>query len=100
MFKGLLFVLIKGQFLLHDRIPFDDLHRRETHRDPGSFRVVFNEVDNCMDTAVDSTAVIIAAAEVLTQRSFLITGDMDRVLDEFIDAFVLDRRNGDDRDTQ
>ena len=48
--------------------------------------MILNQVNDCMDTAVNGAIVIIFIAEILPHRFFLEMGDMDRVLHQFLNA--------------
>ena len=51
--------------------------------------MVLDKVHYAVDAAVDGSAVVILAAEILTLRLLLIFCDVHGVLDKFVHAFVL-----------
>ena len=57
-------------------------------------------MDDGMETAVYSAAVVILITEILTKRFFLVPGDMDGVLDQLVHPLVLGGRDWDNRDAQ
>ena len=52
--------------------------------------MVFDQVDDCMQTSVDCAAVIILVAEILPQRLFLVFCNVEGVPCQLIDSLVFD----------
>ena len=93
-------ILLQVKLLQDQRITLDDLVRGEAKRESRPLGVVLDDRLDRMMGAVNGPAVVILRTEILDNRLFLIFCDMDGMTHEFIDAFILCRRNRNDRDAE
>ena len=97
MFQHLGFICVQVQLLKNAAVALNEFTCGKTDRDTGASRVIFDQVTYGVNTAVDCAAVVLRTAEVLTERLFLIPGDVDRMADQFVHALVFgggDRNHG------
>ena len=97
MLQRFLFVFIDAELVDDQRIPFDCLAGGKAYRKACLFRMVLNQVNHRVQTAVDGAAVFVFITEILSLRLFLIPGDVERMIDQLAHALVLCRRNRHDR---
>ncbi len=79
MLQHFQFILVQSQLIDDQMVSLDRLVCRETGRKPCPLRMVLDQVDDCVETAVDSAAVVVGVTEILSRRPFLIVSDMDGV---------------------
>ena len=89
MLQHLLFILIKLQFIKNKLITFYYFGCRKSHRKSCILCMVGNEMDNCMNAPVNSTASGIFIAEILPARHLLIACDMNSVIYQLLDSLIL-----------
>ena len=97
---GLFFILVEAQRVFDAGVSFDEFMSGEPQRDARVIRMVFDEMHDRVEGPVDRAAVVALVAEVPIGGLLLITGHMDRVAHEFVDAFAGQRVDGDDRDAE
>ena len=90
-----LLVFREVHLLQHGRVALHQLGGGKPHRHPGPLGVVLDEVADGVDAPVHR-----AGAEVQPLGLFPVQRHLHGVLDELVDALVLGRRDGDDRDAQ
>ena len=104
MFEQVLLVLLKVQRFQNQRVALHELGGGKARRQPGAAGVVFDQVDDRMDTAVHGTGfvpvLVPAFAKVDAAGRFAVARHMDGMVDQFVDAFVFGRRNRHHRDAQ
>ena len=89
-----LLVLVQGQLIQDQLIALDDLAGGKAQGQPGLFRVVLNQMHHSVDAAVHRAAVVRAVAKILPQGLFLIFGDVQGVLHQFVHALIAGGGNG------
>ena len=86
-------VIGQRERLFDERVLFDQLGGGKSHRQTGSFGIRLDHQSGCMDAPVNSGYRIVLITAVLTEVDasgcFLIAGDVNRVVDQLINAFVL-----------
>ena len=95
MFQHIGFVCIEVQLLENTAVSLDKLAGGKTDRNAGTSCVIFDQMACGMNTAMDRTALILRTAEILTERLFLVPGNVDRMADQLIHALIF---GGGDRD--
>ena len=100
MIQHLLFVLGQTQGLQHQLIPFHQLAGGKAHGNPRGLGVVFNQVHDAVETAVDRAAVVVLVAKVRSAGPLLILGNVDGVTHQLLHALVLGGHNGHHGDAQ
>ena len=81
-------------------VALDELVGGKAQRNPGRLGMVLHQVHDAVEAAVHGPAVVVDVAEVLAAGPLLIVRDVNRVLDELVDALVAYRGDGDDRNAQ
>ena len=97
---GLFFVLVERKGVFDTGVAFDEFMGGEADRDVRRFRVVFDEVHDRVEGTVDRAAVVVFIAEVSAGRALLVPGNVDGVVDQFVDAFAGQCIDGDDGDAE
>ena len=100
MLQHFQFILVQSQLIDDQMVSLDRLVCRETGRKPCPLRMVLDQVDDCVETAVDSAAVVVGVTEILSRRPFLIVSDMDGVADQLIDSFIFCGHDRNHRNSQ
>ena len=100
MLQCLFFILVQFQTFHNQRITFGKLRCCKTYRNPGCLRMILNQMHDCMKAPMYRTTVFIYITEINWLRTFLIFCHMNGMLYQFINSFILCRRNRDDRDSQ
>ena len=100
MIEQLLLILIEAEFIKQEAIAFDDLGGGKSNRQVCALCMVFDQVGDSMETTMYGTAVIVFITEILPQGTFLIVGDMDGVIHQFLNAFSACSGDRDDRNSQ
>ena len=100
MLQHLLFVLVKLQLIQNQLIPFDQLAGSKTNRKADSLGMIFDQMTDTMQAAVNGTAMVCSVTEILPQRFFLIACDMYSMPDQLIDTLILRSRDRHDRNTK
>ena len=100
MFQHFFFICIQIETAHDQRIAFSQFGSSKTDRDPGCFCMVFDQMHNGMEAAVDSTTIIIYIAQVHFFWLLLIFGNMNSMLYQFIDTFIFSSRNRNDWNTK
>ena len=92
-------VLVEAERLGDELVALDELGRGKAHGNAHRLRVIVDEVDDCVDAAVQGAAVrSVGRAEVLPAGVVVVASNVDGVLHELVDALVLggrDRNHGD-----
>ena len=97
MVQELHLILVQFQRLQDQLIPLDDLAGSKAQRNVRSRRMILDQVHDRVQAAVDRSPVVILVTEVLSCGLFLIFGNVDRVIHQFLDALIFggrDRHNG------
>ena len=97
MFQHFFFILRKLQSLQNSLITFHQLCCCKPGWNSGSDRMIFNQMNNAMETSVYRTAIVILAAKVLTFRFFLISRHMKGMTNQFLRTFIPKCRNRNNR---
>ena len=99
-----LLVRRNAELRLDERIVLDELRRRKTQRQPRFFRERLDEMRHGMDAAMHGghgvVGVVAVDAEIDARRPLMVARDVQRMVDELLDALVFRRRNRDDRDAE
>ena len=101
--QQLLFVFRKVQAFQNGAVPLHQLGRRKAHGNSRPFGVVVDLVHNGVNASVHRVAAVVVAvlpAEIRAGRLFLIMGHVQRMADQFINALVFCRTDGNDRNAQ
>ena len=93
MLHHLALVFAEVQRLCYKRVALDKLACGEAQRDARRLCVVFNEVHNAVEAAVDRATVGVLVAEIDATRLFLIARDVHRVAHELVDALLVRGRD-------
>ena len=88
VFQHFLFVLIQLQGIQDQLIAFNDLAGRKTQRQTGSGSVVIDQVNYRMNAAVNCSASGTVVTEVVIYRGFLVSGNVNGVVDQLINALI------------
>ena len=97
VFQHLFFILIQFQLLFDQRIAFDQLAGREAYGQPRPFGMVLDQMDHCVQRTVYSASVVLGAAEILSQRFFLIACNVHRMPHQLVHALIVCRGDRYDR---
>ena len=81
-------------------VALSQLACRKAKGDLRASGVIVDEVHDAVETAVHGAVVILWVAEVCPSGALLVLGHMDGVLHQLFNAFILKRRDGDDRNAQ
>ena len=100
MLQHLFFILIQFQRLENQRIPFCQLRCCKTNRDLCCLCMIFDQMHDRMQTSMYRTTVFVDITVVNLSWPLLIFCHMQRMSYQFIDTFVLRRRDGNDRNPQ
>ncbi len=90
-------ILIQLELLLDQPVALNELAGGKARGQAGSLGVVFDQVGDAMQAAVDRAAVLGLVAEVLAKRALLIFGNVQGVADKLVHAGVFRRGDGDHR---
>ena len=100
MFDGFLFVLGKSECVGHHVVALDQLAGSKSYGHVGLLAVVFGQVHDGVQASVDGPSVVVGVTKVLALGAFLEAGDVQGMLNQFVDALVLHGRNGHDGHAQ
>ncbi len=89
MFQHFCLVLVEFQAVEDQAVSLDDLARGKTDGKTCLCGVILDQMYDCMETAVYGAAVVVLVAEILTERLFLISGDMEGMRDQLVHTLVL-----------
>ena len=100
MIEHFLFVLVELQLLKDQLIALDQLACRKANRQSGSLCMVFDQMDDRVQAAVNRTAVILLTAEILPKGCLLIFRNVLRMIHQLDDALIFGGRDGDHRSSE
>ena len=75
-------------------VAFDELGGGKAHGDVGTLGMVFDEVHDAVQTAVNGAAMVVLVAKVLPYGGFLVFRDVDGMVDQLVDTLVFRGGNG------
>ena len=81
-------------------ISFDELARRKPDRNFRPFRMILDQPHRGVNRSVHSAVVIIFVTKIRPPRHFVITGDMNRMSNQFLNSLTLNCGNRNYRDLQ
>ena len=94
--QHLCFVYIEVELLQDLMVIFQEFCRCEPHGNARFFGMVFDQMYRSVERAVDSSAVVVFTAEILSQRTFLKFRDVNGVGDKLFDSLSFFRRDRND----
>ena len=97
---GLLFIGVQFQGGGDALVPLNELSGGKTHGQSGPFRVILDEMDHRVETAVHSAVMVLRPAEILDGGGLLIPGNVDRMAHQLVHTGIFHRGNGHHRNAQ
>ena len=100
MVDGALFVFIQIEFLKDEFVTLGNFARSKAPRQLRFNGMVFDRVSDGVDATVNCAFVVFRATEILLNGVLLIVRDVQRVVNEFGNAFIARSRNRHHRNAQ
>ncbi|CDD53729.1 putative uncharacterized protein [Ruminococcus sp. CAG:379] len=100
MLQSVLLILVQLQLLQHISIAPCQLGGGKPKRNSRVRRMILDQTHDPVDTPMHGTAAAVGIAEILSAGALLVLGNVERMVDQLVNALILGGRNGHHRHPQ